>query len=108
NYAWRWALCHLLANNTNYASRFRPLGLALLTKQPDASFEQTYGDMSQEISFEYRQFLEHVDNGLRADLCSWDWKAKFKVVKSGNVTQAKVEAGKGWQPSRLILTEGEE
>jgi hypothetical protein len=84
------------------------LGLALLTKQPDASFEQTYGDMSQEISFEYRQFLQHVGNGLRADLCSWDWKTKFKVVKSGSVTQAKIDAGKGWQPSRLILTEGEE
>jgi hypothetical protein len=108
NYAWRWALCHLLANNTNYASRFRPLGLAILTNQADASFEQTYGDMAQEISFEYRQFLQHVDNGLRADLSSWDWKAKFKVVKSGTVTQARVEAAKGWQPSRLIVTEGEE
>lgn len=106
--AWRWALCHLLANNTNYALRFRPLGLALLTHQPGASFEQTYGDMAREISFEYRQFLENVDTGYRADLCSWDWKAKFKFVKSGAVAQVKIDSGKGWQPSKLILTEGEE
>src|SRR4029079_2397983 len=30
NYAWRWALCHLLANNSNYRDRFRPMGLAFL------------------------------------------------------------------------------
>ena len=39
NYSWRWALCHLLANNPNYAPRFRPLGLAMLTGK-SASFEQ--------------------------------------------------------------------
>jgi hypothetical protein len=108
NYAWRWALCHLLATNTNYHTRFHVLGLALLTNQPDASFEQAFGAMAQEISFEYRQFLRNVEMGYRADLCSWDWKAKFKLAKTGNTTQAKIDAGKGWQPSRLILTEGEE
>src|SRR5690606_30887307 len=68
NYAWRWALCHLLANNKNYADRFRPLGLGLLTKQ-DVSFEQTYGAMAQEIAFEYRFFLQHLERGYRVDLC---------------------------------------
>lgn len=108
NYAWRWALCHLLANNSNYQTRFHALGLALLTNQPGASFEQAYGPMAQEISFEYRQFLKHVETGYRADLCSWDWKTKFKLAKTGSVTQAKIESGKGWQPSRLILTDGED
>jgi len=108
NYAWRWALCHLLANNTNYRDRFQPLGIALLTKQPGASFEQTYGDMAKEISFEYRQFLKTVETGYRADLCSWDWKAKFKLVKTGAPSQVKIDANKGWQPSRLIVSEGEE
>ena len=108
NYAWRWALCHLLANNKNYATRFRPLGLALLTKQPGASFEQAYGDMAKEISFEYRQFLKNLETGYRADLCSWDWKTKFKLVRSGAVSQVKIKAGEGWQPSRLIVNEGDE
>jgi len=107
NYAWRWALCHLLANNTNYAPRFRPLGLGLLTKQ-DVSFEQTYGNMAKEISFEYRQFLKDVDRGYRADLCSWDWKAKFTLVKTAKVTSVKIEAGRGWQASRLMVQAGEE
>lgn len=108
NYAWRWALCHLLATNTNYQTRFHALGLALLTNQPDASFEQVFGSMAKEISFEYRQFLRNVDTGYRADLCSWDWKTKFRLAKTGNTTQAKIDAGKGWQPSKLILTDGEE
>jgi hypothetical protein len=108
NYAWRWALCHLLEHNTNYSARFRVLGLALLTKQPDASFEQTYGDMAKEISFEYRQFLKNLGTGYRADLCSWDWKAKFKPVKSGAVTQVKIDSGRGWQPSRLTIAGNEE
>ncbi|MBI3861260.1 MAG: hypothetical protein HY290_05135 [Planctomycetia bacterium] len=108
NYAWRWALCHLLANNVNYHGRFHSLGLALLTNLPDASFEQAYGPMAQEISFEYRQFLQNVETGYRADLCSWDWKAKFKLAKTGNITQAKIEAQRGWQPSRLIVSDGED
>ncbi len=38
-YAWRWALCHLLANNPNYAGRFKGLGIALMSQQPGVSFE---------------------------------------------------------------------
>jgi hypothetical protein len=102
NYAWRWALCHLLANNTNYAPRFRPLGLGLLTKQ-QVSFEEVYGPMAKEIGFEYLFFLKHFDQGYRADLCSWDWKAKFQSAKSGQIVSSKIEAGHGWQPSKLSV-----
>jgi hypothetical protein len=107
NYAWRWALCHLLANNPNYAQRFRPLGLGILTNQ-EVSFEKSYGDMAKEISFEYRQFIEHLERGLRIDLCGWDWKAKFKPVKTSAITTAKIEARRGWQASRLGVTKGTE
>jgi hypothetical protein len=100
NYAWRWALCHLLANNTNYAPRFRPLGLALLTNQ-ETSFGEIYGSMAPEISFEYLFFLNHFDRGYRVDLCSWDWAAKFTALKSSGAVQAKIDAGHGWQASRL-------
>jgi hypothetical protein len=64
--------------------------------------------MAKEISFEYRQFLKNLETGYRADLCSWDWKTKFKLIKSGAVVPTKVDAGRGWQPSRLIVSEGEE
>lgn len=103
NYAWRWALCHLLANNTNYAAKFRPLGLALLKKEP-TSFEQVYGDMAEEIVFEYRFFLGHLEQGFRADLCSWDWKRKFRYPKGSTVVTAKVRADRGWQPSGALVS----
>ena len=105
NYAWRWALCHLLANNTNYAPRFHPLGMALLNGQR-SSFEDVYGPMAKEISFEYVQFLKNFDRGYRADLCSWDWKAKFNGIMTRPLT-AKVKAAAGWQPARLFVKAGE-
>src|SRR5690606_37842400 len=76
------------------------LGLNLLTGKSD-SFEQTYGNMAREIEFEYRFFLEHLDNGLRADLISWDWKPKFQTVSGARTAVSEIEAGRGWQPSRL-------
>jgi len=103
NYAWRWALCHLLANNTNYAPRFHPLGMALLNAQR-SSFEDVYGPMAKEISFEYVQFLQNFDIGYRVDLCSWDWKAKFNGVLTRPMN-AKIKAAAGWQPSRVFVKE---
>ncbi len=106
NYAWRWALCHLLEGNPNYTSRFRPLGLALLSDQR-TSFEDVYGSMAREITFEYEFFLNHLDQGYRVDLCAWDWKTKFQRVRGSASAQAKVEAARGWQPSRVMVKAGD-
>lgn len=106
NYAWRWALCHLLANNPNYAPRFRSLGLALLTGKR-TTFERIYGNMSPEIEFEYRFFLQHLCRGYRVDLCSWNWKARYKHAVGAATISAKIDASRGWQPSGLLLKKGE-
>jgi len=108
DYAWRWALCHLLANNPNYAPRFRPLGMGFITGQP-VSFEQTYGAMASEISFEYLFFLEHLEQGLEASLIAWDWKKKFLPLKHDKKTvRCRVQARRGWQPTGLTVTAGHE
>lgn len=107
NYAWRWALCHLLANNTNYMRKFHPLGVGLLTRQK-VSFEDVYGDVAREISFEYLFFLEHLGTGYRVDLCSWDWNTRFKPLKSSSIVSKRVEAGRGWQGSGLSVEKGQE
>lgn len=106
NYCWRWALCHLLATNPNYSARFRPLGLGLLMKKP-VSFNQTYGSMAREISFEYLFFLEHFDQGYRCDLCQWNWKTKFRKTSTVGGLLSKIEARKGWQPSRTLVEQGQ-
>ncbi len=106
NYAWRWALCHMLAFNPNYSARFRPLGLDIL-REGNETFQSVYGSMAPEISFEYLQFLEHLDNGYRVDLCGWDWKTKAVAVRSKTSVQSKIEAGRGWQASRLLAKSGE-
>jgi len=107
NYAWRWALCHLLANNPNYSERFRPLGLGLLTGK-NVSFERVYGSMANEISFEYLFFLEHMEMGYRVDLCGWDWKGRFRVPRSGKGRSVKVDADAGWQASRVLVSKDTE
>jgi hypothetical protein len=106
NYAWRWALCHLLANNANYSERFRPLGLGYLSGA-NVSFADTYGAMAGEIDFEYRFFLEHVEQGYRVDLCSWDWKRKFREPTGGVGARARVVANRGWQPSGALVRGGQ-
>lgn len=102
NYAWRWVLCHMLANNPNYAPRFKPLGLGLLNDK-DVSFESVYGPMAREINFEYQFFLKHIDQGYRADLCAWDWKAKASPCKGSTPFNAKIDANRGWQPARIAV-----
>lgn len=108
NYTWRWALCHLLANNPNYYDRFRPLGLGILADQPDATFERVYGSMSKEIAFEYLFFLEHFDLGYEVMLTAWDWKTKFRHAMPKAPIVCTVEANRGWQASRVIVRKGEE
>ncbi len=105
NYAWRWALCHLLANNPNYRQRFRPLGLAMLTGQ-QASFNGTYGSMAEEISFEYLFFLEHFDIGYRADLVFWDWKTRCSSPRGSRRLTSSILAKAGWQSSRCRVKSG--
>ncbi|MCY2963613.1 MAG: hypothetical protein NT069_08190 [Planctomycetota bacterium] len=105
NYAWRWALCHLLANNPNYSPRFRPLGGSILSGQK-TSFESVYGAMSEEIIFEYLLFLSHLEEGFRVDLCAWDWKSKFKALSDSATVKVRVDAGRGWQASKVIVSEG--
>jgi len=107
NYAWRWALCHLLANNPNYAARFHPLGMGFLTKQ-EVSFESVYGEVAREISFEYLFFLKNLDRGFRVDLCAWDWKKKCRPLGSSAPSSTPVDAARGWQSSGVSVAKDTE
>lgn len=106
DYAWRWALCHLLANNPNYADRFKPLAVALMEKREGVSFRSVYGPVAKEVSFEYDQFLKVVDNGYRADLCAWPWQAKFAPLAANRRKAEKIKANYGWQASGVTLNKG--
>lgn len=99
-YAWRWALCHLLASNPNYSRRFKTLGVNLMAKKED-SFETAFGEYRKEISFEYDQFVKNFDNGYRVDLCVWDWKTKAKPLSPGKLAKQTIKAKSGWQATRL-------
>ena len=104
-YAWRWALCHLLANNNNYSNRLKGLGVAMMSGKT-ASFESTYGDVAQHISFEYDQFVKNFGNGYRADLAAWQWDVKPKRL-SGKQAKGKVLAARGWQATGVSVVQGQ-
>jgi hypothetical protein len=106
-YAWRWALCHLLVSNPNYAGRFKALGVALMSQQPGYSFESVYGPLAREISFEYDFFVRHLDNGFRSDLCAWQWGRKFQYLPAQGHVTVKVAAKYGWQASGVKLAAGQ-
>jgi hypothetical protein len=105
-YAWRWALCHFLASNPNYSDKFRSLGVALMREDPRASFEITYRQQARELTFEYEQFLSHLETGLRADLCSWQWQEKSRPASSGRTIQKKILAARGWQATGALVEQG--
>ena len=100
-YARRWALCHMLAFNSNYADRFRPLGLSLLTQARGASFQRTYGTKMAELEFEYRYFLQNMNKGLDVDRIRWDWKTRFRPLSKSRSTLVSVKADRGWQAARI-------
>lgn len=106
-YAWRWALCHLLAHNTNYAARFKQLGLNMMSGG-SATFESVFGDVAREISFEYDQFVKNFGNGYRVDLCQWDWTTQPVPLAGPRRLKCEIAAGRGWQASRLKLDRGKE
>jgi hypothetical protein len=104
-YAARWALCHLLVHNGNYAPRFRAIGLSYLSGAKPHPHD-LLGANAEQLEFEYRQFVRHVDQGYRADLCRWDWNAKFRVPNQVPIS-AKVLAARGWQPSGAEVRAGQ-
>jgi len=105
NYAARWALCHFLVHDPNYAPQFLTLGRGILTGG-GANFDQTYGPKARELWFEYLLFLEHIDRGYRVDLCAWDWSKKFSTLRPGHSATASIRAGHGWQPTGLTVSPG--
>jgi len=107
DYAWRWALCHVLANNPNYSNRFVPLAVGLMEEREGVSFESVYGPVAREISFEYDQFLATLGNGYRSDLTAWPWKARFQRLAAGREATVAIKAKAGWQPSTLLVEPGD-
>jgi len=106
SYRWSWALCHLMANNSNYSARFRALGRGYVSGQ-DFKFQDAFGAMEQELCFEYRFMLEHMRPGYRVDLCRWDWSKQFQSPSGRERLTTRVSAAHGYQASGLRVTRGD-
>ncbi|MEN6450757.1 MAG: hypothetical protein ABFC96_09715 [Thermoguttaceae bacterium] len=106
DYCWWWFLCFFLDNNNNYSAQFRALGRHILSGQK-TTFQEVFGAQAKEMDFEFRFALQHLEQGLRIDLLTWDWKRKFvSNLTPGQRLSAIVHADYGWQPSSLTVKAG--
>ena len=106
-YAWRWSLCHFLATNPNYAKDFGRLGINLMRERSGASFRNQWRRQANQLSFEYNQFMEHLELGLRGDLMYWDWKIKPRTASTARTIKSTIQAARGWQPTGAKLQVGQ-
>lgn len=106
-YAWRWALCHLLASHPAHSAKFRKLGVEMMIEKDGASFETCYDDVARQLAFEYDQFVRNFGNGYRVDLCAWDFKTKPSKLLGNERISQEIKAAAGWQSTTLELVKGE-
>lgn len=107
DYCWWWFLCYTLENNPNYTKQFRVLGNEVLSGK-HSTFQQTFSSKTNEMTFEYNLFLQHLQNGYRVDLCAIDWTRKFSPMLPGanRTISLPFFAARGWQPSGLTVSAG--
>ena len=105
-YAESWALCYLLYHNPNYQRRFRMVGKHLLTN-PRARFEDAFEPMMENIDFELKQLAQHMGDGYRADLSSWEWNQSFSDIKIGRTVSLKLKAMAGYQGTGIKVKPNE-
>jgi hypothetical protein len=106
-YAWRWALCHLLASHPAHSAKFRKLGVEMMIEKDGANFETCYGDVARQLAFEYDQFVRNFGNGYRVDLCAWDFKTKPSKLLGNERVSQEINAAAGWQSTTLEIVKGE-
>ncbi len=102
-YAWRWAVCHLLCSNPNYASDFKKLGLAMMKDEEKFTFESVFGKRRSQIAFEYDEFVANLGSGYRVDLCAWDW-TKAEALSEAGRKKVEVKAAGGWHATGVQVT----
>ena len=103
-YAWRWTLCHFLTHNPNYSREFKRLGIPIMRDPKKNTFENTFGGKAKELTFEYQQFIKHLQDGYRADLCAWQWNVKPRKMRGKRPVSKKILAARGWQATGIEVS----
>ncbi|MFW6170339.1 MAG: hypothetical protein ACODAD_07610 [Planctomycetota bacterium] len=104
DYAWYWLACQLLYHNPNYQDRFKLLGQNYLANRRD-TFDELFGPIMDQLSFEYEFTFRRFEPGYRIDLCHWDWDKRFG--RGGESTRVRIKAARGYQASRLYVRRGQ-
>ena len=101
NYSWRWALCHLLANNPNYGNRFRAMAVGLMEQQEGVSFEAVYGPVAPQISVRVRTLSATARQRLPGGPLRVGVEREVQGTLADRRMTVKIQAKRGWQASGL-------
>ncbi|MEO2046365.1 MAG: hypothetical protein ABGX16_07310 [Pirellulales bacterium] len=106
SYDWSWSFCYLLFHDPNYQDQFRKLGAAYMAGHRP-SYQQVFGVVQQQLAFDYRTFLQHVDLGYRVDLCSWEWNKTFQKLDGNRPRTRIIKAAHGYQATGVEVVLGQ-
>lgn len=124
-YAWRWAVCHFLSVNQNYARRFKNLGVRLMSDSTAANpatieananggeangveqFNRTFARQRRQLDFEFAHFLNHLDNGVRAKAMRIQWDRTPKPLQGNQVANETLKSDRGWQVVGVAASSGQ-
>jgi hypothetical protein len=96
----------LLLHDPNYQDQFRELGAAYLAGHRP-TYHQVFGAVQQQLAFDYLAFLQHVDQGYRVDLCSWEWGKTFQKLDGKRPRTRTIKAAQGYQATSVEVVLGQ-
>ena len=61
----------------------------------------------ENIDFELKQLAQHMGDGYRADLSSWEWNQSFSDIKIGRTVSLQLKAMAGYQGTGIKVKSNE-
>ena len=104
-YGWCWATAVLLDRHPRYQSRFRQLHENVLSADFNERFRRLIGDDWPDLLAQWQAFVAEIDYGHDFDRETIRLKEAEPLSPGGKTV--RVEAGRGWQNSGVLLRGGQ-
>jgi hypothetical protein len=104
-YGWCWAMAVLLDRHPRYQSRFRRLYKNVLDEDFNQQFRRLIGDDWPDLTAQWQAFVAEIDYGHDFGRGTIRLKPAEPLPSGGKTV--RVEAGRGWQNSGVLLRGGQ-
>ena len=107
-YAWSWALCAFLDGTPRYRERFRQLGGFTRQNQFSRAFAELFDPDRRDLATEWMLFVANIQYGYDLKRAAIDFAQGTALSEENPEMIVKIAADRGWQSTRVMLTEGVE